>query len=175
MHFRAQLWINDSIYYMSTTSFEQLRDQAHAADLLYARSRKMLVDAVRAGVEAGLSQRDIAAAVGRSQPEVSRLMRFQGNSPLGKKLRKHRAEVIKIAKEHGARNLKVFGSVVTGKEHEKSDIDLLATFDAGVTLFDMVRLEFELGELLGVEVDVVPEKNLRPFLRDRVLGEAVPL
>jgi predicted nucleotidyltransferase len=39
----------------------------------------------------------------------------------------------------------------------------------------IVRLEFALGELLGVEVDVVSEKSLRPFLRDRVLGEAVPL
>ena len=161
---------------MSTiSSFEQLQAEARAADLLYARSRKILVDAVRAGIKAGLSQRDIAAAVGRSQPEVSRLVRFQGNTPLGKKLRKHRTEVIMIAKEHGARNLKVFGSVVTGKEHEKSDIDLLATFDPGMTLMGIVRLEFALGDLLGVEVDVVPEKNLRPFLRDRVLGEAVPL
>lgn len=161
---------------MSTvSSFEQLRAEARAADLLYARSREMLVDAVRAGVKAGLSQRDIAAAVGRSQPEVSRLVRFQGTSPLGKKLRTHRAEVIKIAKSHGARDLKVFGSVVTGKEHEGSDIDLLATFDVGIDLFDMVRLEFALGELLGVEVDVVPEQTLRPFLRERVLAEAVPL
>jgi uncharacterized protein len=161
---------------MSTiTSFDQLQAEARAADLLYARSRQILVDAVRAGVKAGLSQRDIAAAVGRSQPEVSRLVRFHGTTPLGKELRKHRADVIRIAREHGAHDLKVFGSVVTGKEHEKSDIDLLATFNPSVDLFDMVRLEFALGELLGVEVDVVPEKNLRPFLRDRVLSEAVPL
>jgi predicted nucleotidyltransferase len=161
---------------MSTVStVEQLQAEARAADLLYSRSRKILVDAVRAGIKAGLSQRDIAAAVGRSQPEVSRLIRFQGQTPLGKKLRKHRSEVIKIAKSHGARDLKVFGSVVTGKEHEGSDIDLLVTFDKGVTLMGIVRLEFALGELLGVDVDVVGEKSLRPFLRDRVLGEAVPL
>ncbi|MEY4039145.1 MAG: hypothetical protein RLZZ52_13 [Actinomycetota bacterium] len=156
-------------------SFEQLQAEARAADLLSVRSRKILVDAVRAGVKAGLSQRDIAVAVGRSQPEVSRLVRFQGTTPLGKKLRKHRADVIRIAKEHGAHDLKVFGSVVTGKEHEKSDIDLLATFDKGMTLMGIVRLEFALGELLGVDVDVVAEKSLRPFLRDRVLGEAVQL
>jgi uncharacterized protein len=161
---------------MSTiSSFEQLQAEARAADLLYARSRKILVDAVRAGIKAGLSQRDVAAAVGRSQPEVSRLARFQGQAPLGKKLRKNRSEVIKIAQSYGARDLKVFGSVVTGKEHAESDIDLLATFDTGVSLMDIVRLEFALGELLGVEVDVVSEKSLRPFLRDRVLSEAVPL
>ena len=104
--------------------FEPLQAEARAADLLYARSRKILVDAVRAGIKAGLSQRDIATAVGRSQPEVSRLVRFHGQTPLGKKLRQYRSEVIKIAKSHGARDLKVFGSVVTGKEHEGSDIDL---------------------------------------------------
>jgi uncharacterized protein len=159
----------------STVTLEQLHAEAQAADRLAARSRHMLTNAVRAGIKAGLSQRDIAAAVGRSQPEISRLVRFHGQSPLGKKLRKHRNEVITIAKSHGARDLKVFGSVVTGKDHEGSDIDLLATFDKGVTLMGIVRLEFALGELLGVDVDVVGEKSLRPFLRDRVLEEAVPL
>jgi predicted nucleotidyltransferase len=159
----------------STVTLEQLHAEAQAADRLAARSRQMLTNAVRAGIKAGLSQRDIAAAVGRSQPEISRLVRFHGQSPLGKKLRKHRSEVITIAKSHGARDLKVFGSVVTGKEHEGSDIDLLVTFDKGVTLMGIVRLEFALGELLGVDVDVVGEKSLRPFLRDRVLEEAVPL
>jgi predicted nucleotidyltransferase len=158
-----------------SSSFERLQAEARAADKLHARSREMLVDAVRAGFNAGMSQRDIAAAVGRSQPEVSRLLRFQGTSPLGMKLRKNRSEVIRIAKSHGARQLRVFGSVVTGKEHSESDIDLLATFDGGVDLFDMVRLEFALGEVLGVTVDVVSEKSLRPFLRDRVVSEAVPL
>ncbi len=70
---------------MSTVStVEQLQAEARAADLLYVRSRKILVDAVRAGIKAGLSQRDIAEAVGRSQPEVSRLVRFHGQTPLGK-------------------------------------------------------------------------------------------
>jgi predicted nucleotidyltransferase len=170
------MWIIDSICYMSRTpSFEHLQAEARAADKLASQSRKMLVNAIRAGFAAGMSQRDIAAAVGRSQPEVSRLLRFQGTTPLGKKLRTHRGEVIRIAKLHGAHHLKVFGSVVTGQEHSESDIDLLATFDAGVDLFDMVRLEFALGEVLGVTVDVVSEKSLRPFLRDRVLCEAVPL
>jgi predicted nucleotidyltransferase len=154
---------------------EHLKAEAIAADRLYARSRKILVDAVRAGIKAGLSQRDVAAAVGRSQPEISRLVRFQGQSPLGRKLRAHRTDVIDIAKAHGARDLKVFGSVSTGKDNANSDIDLLATFDPRVDLFDMARLELALGEVLGVDVDIVPEKSLRGFLKDRVLNEAVPL
>jgi len=157
------------------TTVEKLQAQAHVADRLYARSRQMLVDAVRAGIEAGLSQRDIASAVGRSQPEVSRLLRFHGTSRLARILRNHRSDVIAIAKAHGARDLRVFGSVRTGKETANSDIDLLATFDRGVDLFDIARLELALGEVLGVEVDVVSENSLREFLKDRVLSEAVPL
>lgn len=153
----------------------QLTAQAKEAEKLHAQSRELLVDAVRAGMKAGLTQRQIAQAVGRSQPEVSRLLRFHGQTPLGRKLRKKRTEVIRTARLHGATDLRVFGSVVTGKEHKGSDIDLLATFKPGVSLLDIIRLEFALGELLGVEVDVVPEKNLRPYLKDRVLGEAVPL
>jgi len=162
---------------MSTvsTTLNRLQAEAQAADRLYAQSRQMLVDAVRAGIRAGLSQRDIAKAVGRSQPEVSRLLRFQGKSPLGRKLRSHRSEVITIAKKHGARDLKIFGSVSMGTDTANSDIDLLATLDPGVDLFDLARLELALSELLGADVDVVPENSLREFLKDRVLSEAVPL
>jgi predicted nucleotidyltransferase/predicted XRE-type DNA-binding protein len=158
-----------------TTAAAELREQAQEADVLYERSRTLLVTAVRAGVRAGLSQVEIAKAIGRSQPEVSRLLHFQGQSPLGMKLRKNRATVIKIAKEFGARDLRVFGSLATGRDNERSDIDLLATFEPGIDLFDMVQLEFALSELLGVDVDVVPENSLRPFLKERVLSEAVPL
>lgn len=159
----------------SDSPLERLAAEVRAADALHARSRKMLVDAVRAGIKAGLSQRDVAAAAGRSQPEISRLARFHGQTPLGKKLRSHRDEILRIARAHGAHDLKVFGSVANGTETPSSDIDLLATFDDSRGLFDIARLEIALGELLGVVVDVVPEKSLRPFLKDRVLSEAVPL
>lgn len=158
-----------------STIVERLQAEAVAADRLYARSRKMLVDAVRAGIKAGLSQRDVAAAVGRSQPEISRLVRFQGQTPLGRILRAHRSDVIEIARSHGARDLKVFGSVSKGTDNKESDIDLLATFEPEVDLFDIARLEIALSDVLGVHVDVVPEKSLREFLKDRVLNEAVPL
>jgi predicted nucleotidyltransferase len=158
-----------------TIAVADLREQAREAEALYERSRTLLVNAVRSGARAGLSQVEIAKAIGRSQPEVSRLLHFQGQSPLGMKLRKKRATVIKIAKEFGARDLRVFGSLATGRDSEGSDIDLLATFEPGVDLFDMVQLEFALSELLGVDVDVVPENSLRPFLKERVLSEAVPL
>ena len=123
----------------------------------------------------GLSQREIAAAIGRSQPEVSRLLRFRGNSALGRKLKINRDAVLKIAATHGATDIKVFGSVARGTDTARSDIDLLATIKSGTGLFALARLENELSDFLGVDVDVVPANNLRKNLEDQVLSEAIAL
>jgi len=71
--------------------------------------------------------------------------------------------------------VRVFGSVARGDDTETSDIDLLVDLDPRVGLLDIVGLERELSELLGVDVDVVPAATLKPRIRDRVLREAVPL
>ena len=85
--------------------------KAREADELHAGSRAMLVNAVRAGAAAGLSQREIGSAIGRSQPEVSRLLRFQGVTPRGQVLARNRPLVLRIIRSHGGRNARVFGSV----------------------------------------------------------------
>ncbi|BDZ54382.1 nucleotidyltransferase family protein [Agromyces marinus] len=154
---------------------EQIGADARAADDLHERSRAMLLGAVRAGARAGLSQREIAAAVGRSQPEVSRLLRFHGSSARGRELVKRRRKVIEMAAARGARNLRVFGSVANGTDRPDSDIDLLVDLAPGTGLFSLARLEAELAEVLGAEVDVVPARALREHLAERVLAEAVPL
>ncbi len=135
----------------------------------------MLVNAVRSGAALGLSQREIAAAIDRSQPEVSRLLRFRGHSPLAKSLAKNRRKVLETAGAHGATNLRVFGSVALGTDTSESDIDLLADLAPGTSLFELARLERELSEILGADVDVVPAQGLRDHLAQRVLSEAVPL
>jgi predicted nucleotidyltransferase len=56
-----------------------------------------------------------------------------------------------------------------------SDIDLLVDLEEGVGLLDLIGLERELSELLGVDVDVVPAATLKPRIRARVLAEAIPL
>lgn len=152
-----------------------LREQAEEADRLHLKSRELLVSAVRAGAAAGLSQRDIASAVGRSQPEVSRLLRFHGRTVLAHRLTRKRADVLTIAARHGASNVRVFGSVSKGADRDGSDIDLLVDLTEETSLFGLSRLEGDLSELLGVPVDVVPASGLRPHLADEVLRGAVPL
>lgn len=85
-----------------------------------------------------------------------------------------RAEILRLAEAHGARNVRVFGSVVRAGNREDSDVDLLVEFDTGKTLFDLIGLKLDLESLLGVTVDVVTPNSLR-YIRDRVLAEALPL
>jgi len=90
-------------------------------------------------------------------------------------IRGKRAEILRIAAEHGARNLRVFGSAARGEDEASSDIDLLVDFDPGTSLLTHARLIVALEDLLGRKVDVAPEKSLKQRLRDRILSEALPL
>lgn len=86
-----------------------------------------------------------------------------------------REEINRIATAHGARNVRVFGSVGRGESSVSSDLDLLVDMSEGRTLLDLVALGDDLGDALGIAVDVVTEKSLSPYLRDRILAEAVAL
>jgi hypothetical protein len=86
-----------------------------------------------------------------------------------------RLEILDIANRYGAKNVRLFGSVARGDESLESDIDLLVELEPDRSLFDLGGLLFELQDLLGVHVDVVTEKGLRSRIRERVLGEAIPL
>ncbi len=68
--------------------------------------------------------------------------------------------------------LRVFGSVARGEETADSDIDLLADFTTRKSLIDLVRIEREFSERLGRKVDLLTERALSPYLRDRILREA---
>ena len=83
-----------------------------------------------------------------------------------------RADILRIASAHGARNVRIFGSVARDEADERSDVDFLVDMEEGRTLFDMGGLLMDLRELLRREVDVVTEKGLKPRMRERVLREA---
>jgi len=90
-------------------------------------------------------------------------------------LRRHRAEVLRLAAKYGATNVRVFGSVARGEAGEESDIDLVVRMAPGRSLFDLGGLLMDLQDLLGRRVDIVTERGLRPRMRERVLREAVPV
>jgi uncharacterized protein with HEPN domain/predicted nucleotidyltransferase len=87
-------------------------------------------------------------------------------------LKEKREEILRMAAKHGARNVRVFGSVACGEADERSDIDLLVEFEPGRSLLDQAGLVVELEELLGRTIDVVTEGGLYWLLRRRILKEA---
>jgi len=89
--------------------------------------------------------------------------------------REKRGAILRLAEDCGARNVRVFGSVVHGENRDDSDIDFLVDLDPGRNLFDLGRLLMDLTALLGVPIDVVEAGCLHPCVRDRVLSEAIPL
>ncbi|WP_164921003.1 nucleotidyltransferase family protein [Thermosynechococcus vestitus] len=91
------------------------------------------------------------------------------------RLQAKRQEVLRVAAKHGARNVRVFGSVARGEADAESDIDFLVELEPGRTLFDLGGLQYELEQLLGCRVDVVTERGLKARIRDRVLQEAMLL
>ena len=90
-------------------------------------------------------------------------------------LKEKREEILRIAAKHGARNVRVFGSLARGEADAQSDIDLLVEFEPDRSLLDHAALWLELQDLLGCKVDVVSEGGVKARIRDRVLREAQPV
>lgn len=95
--------------------------------------------------------------------------------PVIELLRVRRSDILNVAARHGARDVRVFGSVVRGQEREDSDVDFLVHMDDGRSLFDLTDLADELEALLQRRVDVISDGGLSPFLSGRILSEAVAL
>ena len=90
-------------------------------------------------------------------------------------LKERRDEIIRIAKRHGADNVRVFGSVARGEADPESDIDILVDMEPGRSLLDLGGLWSDLNSLLGMQVEVFTENSLKKRVRERALQEAVPL
>ena len=90
-------------------------------------------------------------------------------------LTEKRQEIRRIAAMHGAMNVRVFGSVARGEARQDSDLDLLVDTGPETSSWFPAGLVLDLEEILGCKVEVVTEKGLNPYLKERVLQEALPL
>ena len=84
----------------------------------------------------------------------------------------HRPEILRLCREHGALNVRVFGSVRRREAGPESDVDLLVDWSKGS---QRLHLELELSALLGRTVDVISADRLRWYALPNVLAEAVEL
>jgi len=90
-------------------------------------------------------------------------------------LEQQRDTIIDIAARHGARNVRVFGSVARGDDHPASDIDLLVDMESDRSFLDLVGLAQDLEALLVFYVDAATTESLHEAIRERVLAESRPV
>ena len=90
-------------------------------------------------------------------------------------LRSKRAKILQVAARHGARKVRVVGSVARGEARSGSDVDFLVEMEEGRSLLDHAALILDLERLLQRPVDVASERGLRPYVRRQVLKDAIAL
>lgn len=141
-----------------------------------ARLRRVLV--LRAMVATGMSQREIASALGVSQPAVSQQLKAAPDlrEVHPETLLEAAAPVIKrLAEERGYTRLAVFGSVARHQARRDSDIDFLVEAPEGTSSFGLIRFQQLLEQILGRRIDLISYGGLKPRLDDDIRREAVLL
>jgi len=156
------------------TLLTEYREARHDEDV--ARIRRAL--ALRAMAATGMSQREIAAALGISQPAVSQQLKTAQDLTRvhPEALVEAAAPVLRrIAEESGYGRLAVFGSVARGEARQDSDIDLLVESPEGTSSFGFIRFKQLLERVLGRQIDLIDYGGLKPKLDDDIRRDAVLL
>jgi len=156
------------------TLLAEYRDARRHEDA--ARLRRVL--ALRAMVATGMSQRQIAEALGITQPAVSQQLKFapELDDIHPEVLLEAAAAILKaLAAEHGYSRLAVFGSVARRQARRDSDIDLLVEAPEGTSSFGFIRFKQLIEQVLGREIDLASYGGLKPKLDDDIRREAVLL
>ena len=86
-----------------------------------------------------------------------------------------RAHLPELARTYHIKTLGLFGSYVRHEQTPRSDLDLLVEFDEPPSLFEFIRLENQLSDLLDIKVDLVMKEALKPAIGQRILRECVPV
>jgi predicted nucleotidyltransferase len=102
-------------------------------------------------------------------------MQATKTAPTMDEVRALRAEIFRLAQQNNASNIRVFGSVARGDAKPDSDIDFIARFREGTSIFDMVGLWLDLKDLLGREVDLIADHPEGGAVREAALREAVEI
>ena len=90
-------------------------------------------------------------------------------------VKKRKDDILRIAGQYGARNVRVFGSRARRDSSKTSDLDILIELQPNSTLLDLIAIKQDLEDLLGCKVDVVTDSSLSPYIKDDILKEAISL
>jgi len=94
-------------------------------------------------------------------------------------MRKSLDEIKEILKKHETglkekyrvKKIGIFGSYLRGEAKEESDLDILVEFEKPIGFFKFLELEEYLSNLLGIKVDLVSKKALKPHIGKYILEE----
>ena len=93
-------------------------------------------------------------------------------SAIKNKINKHKTH---LSEDFKVKTISLFGSYLRGEQNKNSDLDILVEFNETVDLFEFIKLENYLTEILGCKVDLVMKDTLKPRIKDRILNEAVSI
>jgi predicted nucleotidyltransferase len=79
--------------------------------------------------------------------------------------------IINRIKPYKPKRIGVFGPWSRGEQTEDSDIDILVDFENGINLLDLIGLEQDLTDILGVKVDLVTEASVHPALKSFIYAD----
>lgn len=142
-----------------------------------------------ARLAAGITQRELAAAVGIAPSNLSAYE--AGRRPMSAEMAerieaairplphelvdRHRGRMREMLQAAGVRHPRIFGSVARREDTRESDVDIVVDLGETITGFGLAALQLELEDLLGVPVELVSSGSLEGRFRDRVLRDAVAL
>jgi predicted nucleotidyltransferase len=90
---------------------------------------------------------------------------------------KHQLETLKPILRIGfsVETIEIFGSYVRGEQTEKSDIDILVTFQEpnDIDLFKFIELRLFLKDELDTDVDLIEKDAVKPRIKARIFEEAI--
>jgi len=81
-------------------------------------------------------------------------------------------KLVSILKKHGAKKIEIFGSYARGEQKEKSDLDVIVEFEKRKSLLELVGIEQELEDALGIKVDLLTRASISPYLIERIEKES---
>ena len=95
------------------------------------------------------------------------------SSSLDHLLTRLRAQLPELRERYGVSTLGVFGSYVREEQRGSSDLDVLVDFEEVPTLLKLAALQRHLSDLVGIKVDLVLRRTLKPAIGEVILSEVI--
>ena len=76
-----------------------------------------------------------------------------------------------LRKEYGVKEIGIFGSYIRGEQDKSSDLDILIELEKPIGFVKFLKLENSLSALIGIKVELVTKKALKPYIGQRILQE----